>query len=118
MISNKLIILILILLIFILAYSFYCIDNVNMKKESFKANSNITSMELMNFDYLKQPNYKNSILLKYYLNNDARAKNRSVIPRPLAYPYTFNGINYYYGTGLGNNNGLNQNFLNNINPMP
>lgn len=115
MLDCKIMIYVLAVLVFILAYVIF-IDKNTDEEESFKANSNITSMELMNFDYLKNPNYKDSILANYTVNNnDARINGASVIPRPLAYPYTWDGIRYYYGTGLGTNNGINPNFLANKN---
>jgi hypothetical protein len=114
-------IVLVIALAYITYYHFYENSNsiINGKIESFKANSNITNMELMNFDYITNKNYYKSIVTNYYNDkSDARSNYSSIIPTPLAYPYTKDNEKYYYGTGQGTTNGLNPNFALNANALP
>ena len=77
------------------------ITNTNTKpqKEDFKANANLLSNTPMNFDYLKNYNYKDSILATYYLNDDKKINGYRTVFHPYMYKYPafFTGA-YNYGS--------------------
>lgn len=67
------------------------ISRARTEIELFKANSNITNQELMNFEYLTNPNYARNILATYYLDDDKKINGNRVVN----HPYMFSNNNMY-----------------------
>lgn len=63
----------------------------------------------MNFEYLYNPNYMNSILKKYYIDNDIKINGKKLVNHPYQMRRTVNGRDYYYGkyiTNIPHNNDI------------
>lgn len=76
----------------------YSCVNSPFKYEKFAAISNISDDGKMQFDYLVNPGYANSILTRYYINDDKKLNDSRTIPHPYQIKHSSNGIDKYYGS--------------------
>ena len=81
----------------------YSVNTSNIpykKKESFLANQNVPQPSI-NFDYLSDPNYTNTVLNNYYIDNDMQYVNGRYkygnVPHHYRYKHSADGYRYYYG---------------------
>jgi len=79
------------------------LKNLKKQKENFRANSNLLSSDLMNFEYITNPNYTINILNTYYLDDDKKINGIRNIEHPLILPRnSFYGY-YWHNPQLSNN---------------
>jgi len=103
-------VLILLLLLLVIFYNIIGINNNNNNNNNNK-NKNKNNKEKfltenidpekdgkMTFTYLTNPTYANSILSRYYINDDKKILGYRVVQHPLQIPRTVNGRDMYYGT--------------------
>ena len=83
------IITIIILLFFLISYN-NCKDKFTLKDLNYENDGN------MNFDYLLDINHKNSVLNKYYLNDDLKINGRRLI----SHPYQLKNDRNLYGISV------------------
>lgn len=68
------------------------------EKEYFIVKNDPDNDGKMRFGYLTNPNYANSILSRYYINDDKKIGGVRLVPHPYRVRYSSNGRDRYYGT--------------------
>jgi len=68
------------------------------EKEYFLVKNDPDNDGKMRFGYLTNPNYANSILSRYYINDDKKIGGVRLVPHPYRVRYSPNGRDKYYGT--------------------
>ena len=106
---------VLFLLLIVIFYPFIGYNYSNNVNVNFNVNANARSKEKfltpnidpeqdgnMKFTYLTNQNYANSILSRYYVNNDTKLFGTRMVQHPLQFARSPNGRDRYYGTLFNN----------------
>ena len=105
-------VLILFLLLMIIFYNDIVIY-VRNKEKFLTENIDPDKDGRMNFNYLTNPNYSRSILLRYYINDDKKIAGTRLVQHPYQFTRSPNGRDRYYGT-LFYNKPLSESIYNNF----
>jgi hypothetical protein len=72
-------------------------NNTNNKKEAFKIGTKLEDDGKMRFGYLTNYGYANSILSRYYINDDKKIGGVRLVSHPYQIRYSPNGRDKYFG---------------------